>query len=128
MSPQKQWNIIYRYAALSAILLALIGVVFAFLPKWNQHQEYQETKNALENEIRAEEERIKELRLNQEKFSTDKHFVQKIAHEIGFAHDGEVIFQFNEQSSTNDEARKTQARRNDREKDESRNTQIRIQD
>ncbi len=103
MSPQKQWNIIYRYAALSAILLALIGVVFAFLPKVSQFKDYQETKVNLESEIRAEEERIKELRLNQEKFSTDKHFVQKIAHETGFAHEGEVIFQFNDAADTNNE-------------------------
>ena len=101
MSPQKQWNIIYRYAALSVILLALIGVVFAFLPKVTQFRDYQETKTDLEAEIRSEEERIKELRLNQEKFSTDKHFVQKIAHETGFAHEGEVIFQFNDNPATN---------------------------
>ena len=102
MSPQKYWNVLYRYAVLAAILLALIGVVIAFLPKVTQFGSYQEKKGDLEAEIRGDEERIKELRLNQEKFSTDKHFVQKIAHEVGFAHDGEVIFQFNEQSSTND--------------------------
>jgi len=101
VSPQKQWNIIYRYAALAVILLALIGVVFAFLPKVSQFKDYQKTKGDLEAEIRAEEERIKELRLKQEKFSTDKHFVQKIAHEIGFAHEGEVIFQFENESGTN---------------------------
>ena len=111
MSPQKQWNIIYRYAALAVILLALIGVVFAFLPKVTQFKNYQETKTNLEAEIRAEEERIKDLRLKQEKFSTDKHFVQKIAHEIGFAHEGEVIFQFNDSSKTN---HKTERNNNDR--------------
>jgi hypothetical protein len=108
VSPQKQWNVIYRYAALAAVLLALIGIGFAFLPKVNQFRNYQETKYQLEEDIRIEEERIKELRLKQEKFSTDKHFVQKIAHEIGFAHEGEVIFQFNDQPATNDEARRTQ--------------------
>ena len=101
MSPQKYWNIIYRYAALAAILLALIGVAFAFLPKATQFKDYRETKTDLEAKIRAEEEHIKELRLNQQKFSTDKYFVQKIAHEIGFAHEGEVIFQFNDNPATN---------------------------
>ncbi|MBI9020549.1 MAG: septum formation initiator family protein [Verrucomicrobia bacterium] len=94
-------NNFYRYVALSVILLALIGVGFAFLPKVGQFRSYQETKRNLEEDIRAEEERIKELRLNQERFSTDKHFVQKIAHEIGFAHEGEMIFQFNDQPDTN---------------------------
>ena len=101
MSPQKYWNVLYRYAVVAAILLALIGVVFSFFPKVTQFHSYQDTKAKLEAQIRAEEERIKELRLNQEKFSTDKHFVQKIAHDIGFAHEGEVIFQFNDSPSSN---------------------------
>lgn len=101
MSPQKHWNNFYRYAALAAILLALFGVSLAFLPKVGQFRSYQETKSKLEADIRAEEERIKELRLKQERFSTDKYFVQQIAHEIGFAHENEVIFQFNDQPDTN---------------------------
>ncbi len=107
MSPQKYWNVIYRYAALFAILLALIGVVFSFLPKVTQFRSYQQTKSKLETEIGAEEKRIKELRLNQKKFSTDKYFVQKIAHEIGFAHEGEIIFQFNDPPVTNTEENTT---------------------
>ena len=89
----------FRMRRFPPILLPVLA--FAFLPKVNQFKDYQKTQNDLEAEIRAEEERIKELRLNQEKFSTDKHFVQKIAHEIGFAHEGEVIYQFNDNPTTN---------------------------
>jgi len=101
VSPQKHLNIFYRYVAAAVVLLALIGVGFAFLPKVTQFQEYRETKATLEAKIRVEEELIKKLRLNQQKFSTDKYFVQKIAHEFGFAHEGEVIFQFNDNPATN---------------------------
>ncbi len=101
MSPQKYWNKIYRYAAIAAIGLALTGVVFAFLPKMSQFSSYQATKNALDADIRAKEEAIKELRLKQERFGTDKFFVQQIAHEIGFAHPGETIYQFNEKAVSN---------------------------
>ncbi|MFA6173615.1 MAG: hypothetical protein WC701_07980 [Kiritimatiellales bacterium] len=101
MSPQKYWNAIYRYAAIAAIGLALTGVVFAFLPKMTQFRAYQETKNALEADIRNKEEAIKELRLKQERFGSDKYFVQQIAHEIGFAHEGETIYQFNEKAASN---------------------------
>ena len=101
MSPQKYWNKIYRYAAMAAIGLALTGVVFAFLPKVTQFHSYQQTKNALEADIRAKEESIKELRLKQERFGSDKYFVQQIAHEIGFAHEGETIYQFNEKPASN---------------------------
>lgn len=96
MSPQKYWNKIYRYAAMASIGLALTGVVFAFLPKMTQFRSYQETKNALDTDIRAKEESIKELRIKQERFGSDKYFVQQIAHEIGFAHEGETIYQFSE--------------------------------
>ncbi|QHI70407.1 septum formation initiator family protein [Tichowtungia aerotolerans] len=100
MSAQKYWNKVYRYVALAVVLLALIGVAFAFLPKIQQFQNYQETKSDLDADISAEKERIKELRMNQEKFSTDRNFVQKIAHEIGFVHEGETVYQFEERQAT----------------------------
>jgi hypothetical protein len=101
VSPQKYWNKIYRYAAIAAIGLALTGVVFAFLPKVAQFRSYQETKNALDADIRAKEEAIKELRLKQERFGSDKYFVQQIAHETGYAHQSETIYQFNEKAVSN---------------------------
>jgi len=105
VSPQKYWNQIYRYAALAAIGLALTGVVFAFLPKVHQSRAYQATRQALEAEIRSQEEAIKELRIRQERFGSDKYFVQQLAHEIGYAHENEMIYQFGEKPSagaTND--------------------------
>lgn len=99
VSPQKYWNVFYRYVAIAVIGLALTGVVFAFLPKVAQFRSYQETKTALETDIRAKEEAIKELRLKQERFGTDKYFVQQIAHERGFAHEGETIYQFSEKAA-----------------------------
>jgi len=92
---------VYRYLTLAGVLLVLIGAAIAFLPKIQQFQSYQDTKSSLAADIRAEEARIQLYRMNQEKFSTDKHFVQKIAHEIGFAHEGETIYQFDEAVNTN---------------------------
>jgi uncharacterized protein YneF (UPF0154 family) len=101
VSPQKYWNKIYRTAAIAAILLALVGVVFAFFPKVAQFRSYQQTKAGLEENIRIREESIKELRLKQGRFNTDKYFVQQLAHEIGYAHEGETIYQFNQKSGSN---------------------------
>lgn len=101
MSLQKYWNIIYRYVAIAALGLALTGVVFAFLPKVNQFRGYQNTREALEEDIRLRKEAINDLRIKQERFSTDKYFVQQIAHETGYAHEGEVIYQFNEKAVSN---------------------------
>jgi hypothetical protein len=99
VSSQNYWNVIYRYVAMAVFGLALIGVVCAFVPKMAQFRSYQGTKNTLETDLRAQEEAIKELRLKQERFSTDKYFVQQIAHEIGFAHEGETIYQFSDKEA-----------------------------
>lgn len=104
-------NKIYRFAAGAVVVMALIGMVFAFFPKVSQFHSYQEVKNDLERDIRAKEEAINELRHKQERFSTDKFFVQQIAHEIGFAHEGETIYQFNDVSTTNGDHLNNQALR-----------------
>ena len=101
MSSHNYWNTLYRYTAIAVFVLAVIGIVFAFMPKVTQFHEYQETKSTLGVDLCAEEERIKELRNNQERFHTDKYFVQQIGHQIGFAHEGEVIFQFDDGPTTN---------------------------
>jgi predicted nucleic acid-binding Zn-ribbon protein len=106
VSSPKYLKTFYRYLLLSMILLALIGAAFAFLPKIEQFHKYQNTKSELEAKIRAENKRCNELRLNQQKFTTDKHFVQRLAHEKGFAHEGETIYQF-EEPMTNIETRNT---------------------
>lgn len=106
MNPQNYWNKLYRYVSAAIVLLALVGVMFAFLPKIRQFQGYQDTKTGLETEIRAEEARIRELRRNQQKFTTDKKFIQKLAHEKGFAHEGETIYQLDE-PATNSETGQT---------------------
>ena len=101
MNPPKYLKPFYRFLLLSIVVLAAIGAAFAFLPKVNQFREYQETRSSLEEKIRTENTRCNERRLNQQKFSTDKHFVQKLAHEKGFAHEGETIYQFANTPETN---------------------------
>lgn len=107
MSPKNYWNQIYRIAALAAVGLALIGVLFASFPKVTRFRSYQQTKASLESDIRTNEEAIKELRLKQERFGTDKYFVQQMAHEIGYAHEGETIYQFKEENKSNGMAEAT---------------------
>ncbi len=105
MSSPKYLKTFYRYLLLSMVVLALIGSAFAFMPRIQQYNEYQETKRQLEEKIREENKRCNGLRLNQQKFTSDKYFVQKLAHEKGFAHEGETIYQFEEVPVTNMESR-----------------------
>ena len=101
MSPPNYWKKLYRYVGLAMVLLVLIGAALAFLPKIQQFQGYKETKTGLEKEIRTEKSRIKDLREKQQKFTTDKNFVQRLAHEKGFAHENETIYQLEEPAETN---------------------------
>jgi cell division protein FtsB len=101
VSAQTHLNAFYRYILIGTVVVLLVGVGFAFMPKVTQFQSYQATKTDLDTQLAREEERIKELRSNQERFHTDKQFVQQIAHDIGFAHEDETIFQFSDSAETN---------------------------
>jgi len=101
VSSQKQWNVVNRYVAIAVGGIAVCGVFFAFLPKIDQFNTYQARKAELDEDIRIHDELVKELRLKQERFGSDKYFVQQIAHEIGFAHEGETIYQFNDKATSN---------------------------
>lgn len=101
---QKYWNRLYRFAIITAAALAGAGALLAFLPKITQFQSYQQTKHELETDIRRKQEQIKDLRLKQERFGTDRYFVQQMAHKIGYAHESETVFQFNDESATNDQS------------------------
>ena len=96
MTAPNYLNKVYLYVAIAIVVCALIGATLAFLPKISLYQDYQDKCETYKAEIAEEKERIEELQLNQEKFRTDKRFVQKIAHEIGFAHEGETIYQFDQ--------------------------------
>ena len=56
-------------------------------------------------EIQEAESDAKALRRNQERFFSDKYFVQKLAHETGYAHEEEIVFQFNAPSGDDSEVR-----------------------
>ncbi len=101
MGPQKYWSRIYCTATIAAIGLVFIGAGFAIFPKITQFQNYQKTNAALKEDIRIKKEKIKDLRRKQERFQRDKYFVQQLAHEIGYAHAGETIYQFTEADISN---------------------------
>jgi len=62
-------------------------------------------------EIQEAESDAKALCRNQERFFSDKYFVQKLAHETGYAHEEEMIFQFNDRSGDDCEGEKNFAQR-----------------
>jgi cell division protein FtsB len=89
-----QWSIIYRFAWVALGLLVLVGMGFMFLPLVQEDREYQRRESDLREEIRADEERVRELREKQARFQSDPAFVERVAHEIGLVKQDEVIFRF----------------------------------
>ena len=84
-----------------AVLLAL-WVAIAFPPKLAEFQKNEVRRDELEKENRRFKTEANALRRNQDRFLSDKWFVQKVAHETGYAHEGEIIFEFVEEQIEED--------------------------
>ncbi len=76
-----------------AVLLAL-WVAIAFPPKLAEFRKNEVRRDELDREHRRFKKEANALRRNQDRFFSDKFFVQKVAHETGYAHEGEMIFEF----------------------------------
>ena len=91
----KLWLTLYRIASVIFVVVVIIAIISAFLPKIRQNQERQRKITALEEENRYKEETVKALRKQQDQFATDPKYVEKLAREeLGKAKSGETIYRF----------------------------------
>jgi len=97
---EKYWNLINRIVLIAIIIMAGVGVVLAFTPKVRQLQAYQETYDSLQHRIDQTVESEKELKEKQRRFRYDPEFVEKVAHEVGYAGEDEMIFHFPEETGS----------------------------
>ena len=97
---EKYWNLINRIVLIAIVIMAGVGVVLAFTPKVRQLQAYQETYDSLQHRIDVTVESEKELKEKQRRFLTDPEFVEKVAHEVGYAGKDEIIFHFPEETGS----------------------------
>ena len=95
---EKYWNLINRIVVVAIIFMAGTGVVLAFAPKVKELKENQETYDGLQKSIDTTVSAENELKSKQRRFTTDRVFVERIAHEVGYARKDEVIFHFPEES------------------------------
>jgi cell division protein FtsB len=98
---EKYWNLINRIVLIAIVIMAGVGVVLAFTPKVRQLQTYQETYDSLQHRIDVTVESEKELKEKQRRFLSDPEFVEKVAHEVGYASKDEMIFHFPEETGGN---------------------------
>jgi len=97
---EKYWNLINRIVLVAVAVMALVGIVLAFTPKVKQMQAYQETRDTLQQRIEVAITDEKELREKQQRFRTDPAYVERVAHEVGYARKDEMIYHFPEETGT----------------------------
>ena len=95
---EKYWNLINRIVLVAIVIMAGVGVVLAFTPKVRQLKEYQTTHDSLQQRIDETVAYEFELKEKQRRFLSDPEFVEKIAHEVGYARTNETIFHFPEET------------------------------
>lgn len=95
---EKYWNLINRIVLVAVIVMAAVGIVLAFTPKVRQMQTFQNTRDALQQRIEITLAAEQDLKEKQRRFLTDPAFVEKVAHEVGYARQDEVIYHFPEET------------------------------
>lgn len=100
------WLVIYRFAWGVLGVLVTIGLVCIFVPRCNKLRAMQRKRIELQTENRTLEAMTQELRIKQERFSTEPPFVERTAREIGMVKTNETVYKF-----TNDNSRTSHAPR-----------------
>ena len=95
---EKYWNLINRIVLAAIAVMAIVGVVLAFTPKVQQMQAYQNTRNSLQQRVEITLAAEKKLKNQQRRFLADPVYVERVAHEVGYARKNEVIYHFPEET------------------------------
>ena len=89
------WTLIQKIAWVVITVLAVILVLWAFVPKIKQYHDLEKIEARGAAEGRDVQEEIDRYVQNQNRLRTDPRFVERIAREeIGLAKPGELVFKF----------------------------------
>lgn len=92
------WKFISRICLLLAVALVVGIVASFFLPQIERQRELRAREAELRQDIQKEAEKLRLLKLKQEKLQEEPRFIEKIAREeIGYAKPGETIFRFEDE-------------------------------
>lgn len=98
---EKYWNLIYRILLATVLVMAGVGVVLAFTPKVRQMKTYQTTLDDYQQRIDLTVAQERQTKENIHRFKTDPDYVEKVAHEVGYARADETIYHFPEETGEN---------------------------
>ena len=89
------WKFTQRICLILSVALLVAIVASCFLPLIERQKELRAREAALREDIQKEAERLRMLKLKQQRLQEDPRFVEKIAREDwNYAKPGETIFRF----------------------------------
>lgn len=88
-----------RIVLIAIGIMALVGAVLAFVPKVKRMQNYQKTLDDKQQQMEATIAAERKMKENIRRFKTDSSFVERVAHEVGYAHTNETVFHFPEEGT-----------------------------
>jgi cell division protein FtsB len=88
------WGMIYRFSWGLLAVLIVIGLLCVFTPKCRTLSRLQTTRTDLEQKNTDTTAEIKDLKIKQERFTSEPAFVERTARESGMVAPGEVIYKF----------------------------------
>lgn len=90
------WNLIYRVAWGVLALVVAVSTVMMFRPKVRELRATQAEIARLEELERQDRELLQALKEKQDRFARDPRFVEQVAHDMGMARPGEILFKFDD--------------------------------
>lgn len=97
---EKYWNLINRIVLTATLLMAVTGIILAFTPKVKQMKAYQNTSDLLQQRIEVTVIAERALKEKQRRFLNDPTYIERVAHEVGYARKGEMIYHFPEETGS----------------------------
>jgi cell division protein FtsB len=92
------WRNVYRVFLILAFGLAVVIAVRVFVPKFQEEQRLRRRLEEARLDVQRTAERLRQLKLKQERLREDPRYVEKIAREeLGYAKPGETVFRFVEE-------------------------------
>jgi len=88
------WRMIYRFSWALLAVLVVFGLLCVFTPKCHTLSRLQRTRLDLETKNAAQNEEIKDLKIRQERFTSEPSFVERTARESGMVTADEVVYKF----------------------------------
>jgi cell division protein FtsB len=85
---------IYRFSWALLAVLVCIGLLCVFTPKCRTLSRLQKTRNDLEVDNSEKAEEITDLKIRQERFTSEPAFVERTAREAGMVTPDEVVYKF----------------------------------